>query len=452
MVKLAFKQFIRSGATIIGLSFILLSGVLSVFIGKQFLRQQEEAAKNAGVFQKEYTANYVNFFKDDLGLLLYYLKFSLVNTSEPLAGISIGQRDVNISIQSVTIRNLENQKWDTDLNNPANLLLGNMDLGFVMIYLFPLLIIAFTFNLLSEEKEGGTWRMIQFQSPAPLRTIWNKLVVRVGLIYIATAFLLLLAVVILSIPLNKSLLATVLLFACYHLFWFTLCLWVVSWRKSSAFNAVALSTLWVVLIILSPAIVNSYISNGYPVPEALHMVVKQRQGYHEKWDMEKSITMNKFYSHYPQFKKYPLPDKQFSWLWYYAMHQMGDDESFKQSTELREKLRLRENKTRTIALFLPVLHTQLALNSLSQTDLKNHLLFLDSTQAFHEKKRLFFYERIFANRPVNSVDWSSIKVEKLEVKQEFSLLKMLLPLIIVCFVLGWISRNGFKKLDLHDPS
>ena len=61
--------------------------------------------------------------------------------------MAIGQRDVNPSIQSVTIRGLEGQKYDSELNNPNNFLLGNIDFSFVLIYLFPLLIIAFTYNI-----------------------------------------------------------------------------------------------------------------------------------------------------------------------------------------------------------------------------------------------------------------------------------------------------------------
>ena len=86
-----------------------------------------------------------------MGLLLYYVKFSLVNKTFPINSLAIGQRDVNPSIQSVTIRGLEGQKYDSELNNPSNLLLGNLDFSFVLIYLFPLLIIAFTYNIVSEE-------------------------------------------------------------------------------------------------------------------------------------------------------------------------------------------------------------------------------------------------------------------------------------------------------------
>ena len=450
MYTLTFKKFIRGKAAIGGLTFILVAGVISLAIGKRFLTQQEAAIGQSANFQQKFIGNYAQYIPNDMGLLLYYLRFSLANQPGPLAGVSIGQRDVNPSVQSVTIRNLENQKWDTDLINPSNLLLGNMDLGFVMIYLFPLLIIAFTYNILSEEKEGGTWSLVRLHAALPVKVLWQKLIVRAIAVYAAAALLMALAVVILSLPLDITFLALTLVLALYLMFWFGLSFWVVSRKKDSSFNAVSMLALWVLLTILAPALVNSYINNAYPVPEALKTVVKQRQGYHEKWDMDKRVTMNKFYAHYPQYQKYPLPDKPFSWLWYYAAHQMGDDESVQESKELEGKLWKRHRVSSQIAIAFPPLHAQLALNDLAQSDLQNHLQFLDSTKRFHEKRRLFFYEKIFEDHPVNSVDWNSMRLEHFAATTDIKWLPMLLPLLLIGGVLFWAAQRNFYKPESNE--
>jgi ABC-2 type transport system permease protein len=435
----------RSRATIMGLTFILLAGLASLFIGKRFLQQQKEVIELSTHHQQQHIEKHIQYFNSDIGLLLYYIRFTLINQPGPLAGISIGQRDVNPSIQRVTIRNLENQVYDTDLNNPSNLLLGNMDLGFVIIYLFPLLIIAFTYNLLSEEKEGGTWDMIRLHAASPTKILWQKMVMRLCVVFAAAFLLMVLAVIILSVPLNDALLAIAALFSFYLLFWFGLSYWLVSWKKNSSFNAVCLLALWVLLTILAPAMVNSFISNAYPVPEALQTAIRQRQGFHEKWDMDKKVTLDKFYEHYPQYRKYPLPDKQFSWLWYYAMQQMGDDESAKESQSLKEKLWKREEVSSEIAMILPVLHVQLALNNLAGTGLQNHLQFLNSTKCFHEQMRLYFYEKIFEGRPVNSVDWKNIKPKYFSTQQDVRWLPLLSPLLMITAVLFWLARYNFDK-------
>lgn len=443
MYSLAFKKFIRAKATILGLACIVFAGLISLFIGRLFLKHQQDAVELTAIHQQQTISKNLKFFGKETGLLLYYLRFSLVNRPDRLSGISIGQRDINPSIQSVTIRNLENQKYDTDLNNPSNLLLGNLDFGFVIIYLFPLLIIAFTYNLLSEEKDCGTWNMIRLHAASPLGFLRRKIMLRMQVIYALGIFLMVIGIVLLSIQLTAILLAVALLFALYLLFWFSLSYWVISWQKNSAFNAICLLAFWVVLTILSPALVNSYISTAYPVPEALQTALKQRQGSHEKWDMEIEKTMTPFLAHYPQYAKYPMPESKSSWFWYYAMQQMGDDEALGKSKELRDKLLLREKVSNRIAMVLPVLHTQLRLNSLAGSDLGNHLLFLDSTQRFHEKLRLFFYPRIIEERAADNINWKSFTVEYFSYSQRVSWTQLMLPLIIFSGILFWLGGYTF---------
>jgi ABC-2 type transport system permease protein len=450
MLLYLFKSFIRSKATLIGLAFILLAGTVSIVIGKRFLQQQQESVALTITQQEHQIAKQVQFHKDDLGLLLYYLKFAIINEPSPLAGVSIGQRDVNPSIQSVTIRNLESQQYDTDLNNPSNLLLGNLDLGFVLLYLFPLLIIAFTYNVLSEEKEGGTWNMVRLYTASPIKVLLQKLGIRLGVVYGMAILLLAIAVIVLSIPFTAAFGIMLLLLALYLVFWFVLSYWVISWQQSSAFNAVSLLAFWVGLTILAPALVNSYISNAYPVPEAIQTAVKQRQGYHEKWDMDKQPTMDKFYAHYPQFRKYPLPDTQFSWLWYYAMQQMGDDEAMKESKELKEKLWQRDKVSSRLAVALPVLHTQLALNNLAGTGLQNHLIFLERTGQFHEKMRLFFYSHIFENRTASVINWNDMKVQYVDAEETTNALSILLPLLLISALLFTAGHYNFYRYNRYD--
>ena len=66
-----------------------------------------------------------------------------------------------------------------ELENPQRLLSGRLDLAFVLIYLYPLLILAISYNLLSAEQEQGTLALLLSQ-PVSLRTvILAKVAVRV---------------------------------------------------------------------------------------------------------------------------------------------------------------------------------------------------------------------------------------------------------------------------------
>lgn len=443
MYSLILKQFIRSRAVIIALVLILGIGVTAIVTGRQFLVDEQDAIAQVTARQQQHIQRNVTYHHDNIGLLLYYIRFAVINAPGNLAAMSIGQRDINPSVQSVTIRNLEAQKYDTDLNNPANLLAGNLDMGFVIIYLFPLLIIAFTFNLYSEETESGTWRMVGVQSPSTGRFLLKKIAIRAAVIYAVMGVLLLASVVVLQLPLNVVLLAWAVLSVLYLLFWFAFCFWIVSLRKSSSANALLLLSAWVVLAILLPAAANNYVTNQYPVPESLSTLIKQRDGYHRKWDVDKKATMDKFYSHYPQFRQYGVPQEEFSYTWYYAMQQMGDDESRTESNAMRHKILQREAASRTLAMGIPTMHAQLLFNDLAGTGLRNHLRFLDHTDRFHEKMRLYFYPKIFSNSPVKEVDWNSFKPVHIPQQQNVPWVSMVLPMLLVTGVLCLLA---FAKL------
>lgn len=445
MFSLAFLNFFRSRIAVIGLSFILLAGIVSIHIGQQFLAKESSSIEKTIAFQQEHIARNVRFFNSEIGLLLYYLRFSLINKPSPITALSIGQRDVNPSIQSVTIRNLEGQKYDTDLANPANLLAGNLDFSFVLIYLFPLLIIVFTYNILSEEKESQTWRLVCVQARKPLRMLGHKVLVRAGTVYLALLLLLGYAAMVLTLPFDEVFVGFSLLSLLYLAFWFGLSFWVMSWQRSSSSNAIFLISFWVLSTIICPALVNNYLLNRYPVPEALSTAVEQREGYHEKWDMAKKVTMDGFYAHYPQFRKYGVPDKQFDYLWYYAMQQMGDDDAREQSREMREKLEMRERFSRTIALFIPTLHTQLIANHLAKSDMQNHLKFLDGTTEFHEKLRLYFYPKIFEKKPVAAEDWNKWQVEYFTEAPEMNWISLLMPLLVFSVLLFSLGYFMLKR-------
>lgn len=449
MIRLVFTNFIRSGGVRLGLVFLLTIGLVSLFVGNQFNQRQQQAVADATAFQRQDFPRNAALHHDDLGLLLYYLKFSVINHTRPLTGLSIGQRDINASVQSVTLRALEGQKYDADLTNPANLLLGNVDFSFVLIYLFPLLIIAFTYSIISAEKENGTWAIIATQCQHLIRFVSQLFFIRLVVVLSVLGFICGLAVIMLGIPLNSAFGLFLTMSVLYVLFWFSVCFWVASLQRSSSTNAMLLLSIWLALLIVIPALVNNYMLICYPVPEAQATTLAQRKGVHEKWDMDKAATVEKFYAHYPQFRQVPVADMPFDWRWYYAMQQVGDDESAGQAGELRHKLQQRETAGRILARFVPTLHTQLQLNELARSGLGNHLRFLDYTGRFHEKMRLYFYPKIFSNAPVSAENWTAFAIETFADTTPISPIAVLGPLLLFTALFAGLGWFRFRQTIFH---
>jgi len=225
LYTLFLQQCLRSKEIWVSILLIAVLGVVGIVIGNKHLERQKDAIAEVKTYQEQHFDRQVSLHNDDLGLLLYYAKFAHINTLNPLAGISIGQADVHPTVKRISIKTFEAQKYDTDLVNPMNLQSGNLDLSFVIIYLFPLLVIVLTFNVVSEETETGTWRLVAIQTRSKIGFVISKLSIRLLLLYVLLLFLFLIAKFIIDIPFNIHFFwmlglsaLYVLMLCCFYLF------------------------------------------------------------------------------------------------------------------------------------------------------------------------------------------------------------------------------------------
>lgn len=434
------KRFLRSWATIGAFVLLLTLGLVSIAVGRQHIDQQTAKVEKVHEQQEAHIHKQVTYHPDDLPLLLYYLKFAYITPTDPLAGLSIGQSDLSTSVQHVTILGLEGQRYDTDLVNPSKLEAGNLDLSFVIIFLFPLVIIALCFSVLHEEVERGTWRLIRVQGTSLVRFFLAKMSIRLMLVMVALILLFAVAIVVLELPLSQELGAFALLALLYILFWFAVCYAVVSLQRSSGFNAVVLLSLWLILVVLVPVGINGYVSSRYPVGEALSLSIRQRDEYHKRWDTNKKETMDAFYALYPQLAHYSdVSETGFSWRWYYAMQHMGDAQAQGERAAMMQKIHDREALSRRLAMWLPPVRMQLSMNALAHTDLDSHIDFLDATALFHEALRLEMYPKIFEDLPATEIDWTRYRPQWHTPKSREPLAPMLLGTVVLTLLLTFVG-------------
>jgi ABC-2 type transport system permease protein len=441
MIGFLLKDFIRSRSLLAGIAILLLTGLTSIYVGGLFLERQEDTMAQTATAQQESIAHTLSHVADDdLGLFLYYVRFGLVNELPRLAGLSVGHRDVHPAAQNVNIRNLEEQRHVSVLRNPLYQLLGNLDFSFVLVFLFPLVIIAFCFNLFSEEREGGTWSLVLSQAERPELVLQQKLLLRFAAVQLTMLLLLAAAVLYLRIPPDGYLLAFATVAFLYLTFWFSLAWLVVRLGWSSSTNALALLLSWVMLTIVLPGALNALVVSLYPVPEAYEAMLESRDGYHNKWDEAKAPTIARFKEIYPQFAEYEHPEgASFGWFWYYAMQHLGDDEAAPATAAMRKKLERRNSLSAVAGYLFPSVHAQLSFNTLSRTDLRNYLAFQDKLNEFHEAKRLEFYPQIFAENAVSTVDWEVQGTDYFQDARRVNWLAAVLPLLLASGLLLLVS-------------
>lgn len=413
-LKLELKNFLSGRAVIAAFLFLILASGYAMFYGKNVIEKQQNIIAEIPNFQSAHFKKQLELNKEDLGNALYYLQFSTTNSPSDWSAFSIGQRDVNPYNVKVKMLALEGQLYDSEISNPTNLLYGNFDLAFVIVFLLPLLIIAFCHNLISAEQENGIWNLLRSQPVSIAKIIGWRLSIRFLTVTFLTFGLISASCFYLKSAFDIRFIYALLIAFAYLAFWFTLTAFVISFQKSSTFNALSLLGVWIFLTILAPALLNLIISTVLPVSESFEVTVKQREGYHQKWDKSKAETMQKFYEMYPEYKKSTIPEDKFSWGWYYAMQNAGDNEAVNSTVKYMEKLSLRDDWTKRVALFLPTVNTQLAFNKLTENDLNSHLEYLESVRNYHKNIREYFYPFIFKNSKVAEVNWQNLPQHKFD--------------------------------------
>lgn len=442
-----YKQFYRNKAYLISLIILLFAGLSSLYTGKKFLDRNEDIIAKSATYQKNSLDKNLALHSDDIGLLLYYVKFNLVNKMPKLAALNIGLRDLNPSVKGVTIRNLEEQKNNSDFFNPANAAVGNFDFTFVLVFLFPLVIIAFCYNIISEDQEKGTWKLLSVQSQNIRKLIDVKLLIRLLAVSSIYFLLLLVAVLYIKIPVDSAFIIFTSSGLLYLIFWFALCRWIIGFQKSSSWNALGLVIFWMSMNFIIPMTGNMIIQKAIPVKEGLQAQIEQREGYHNKWDEAKVPTMQKFHKIYPQYSQYTVTENSgYSYTWYYAMQHMADVESTTSSNKYNEKMQHRNDAAVYLGHLLPNIQTQLVQSRVAKTGMENQLNYAESLKSFHEKQRLYFYPYIFENVNGNVIDWTKQTVKSFTDSEKINLLKVFLPYFILISLFLILSQLKFQKL------
>lgn len=220
--------------------------------------------------------------------------FKAVLPPAPAAPLAVGQSDIfpqafyyrkynddSPSQATVDGKSLSNVFPSRLTANPLRLLTGRFDLAFVLIYIFPLVIIALGFNLVAAEKESGTLALALSQ-PVTLETlVLSKTVVRFALVGAAAILIPLLGIIIGGLfsqydfsPLRLA--VWFLAAAGYGAFWFALSMLVNFWGSSSARNALTLAVGWLGIVILIPILAGLAAQVIYPAPSSIVIADRER--------------------------------------------------------------------------------------------------------------------------------------------------------------------------------
>lgn len=344
----------------------------------------------------------------------FFLNYYATDEAVPFARLSIGQRDVNPYYLQLNAQNLYLQLFKSEIANPRKLLAGNFDLSFVIIYLLPLLIITFTYNLLSDEKERGTLPLLRIQ-PVPLhQLIFCKLLFWFG---ITTTLLLLISSIAFGWSgITASSAASIgwwmLITLSYTACWFAGLLLVNAFNRSSAFNALWSLGLWLLFLVVIPALLNlSFTDDSQADPTRLTDFIRRRQGLGET-KQEKLAVLERFYQQYPQYRPADtsMANRFLEFQAYSAYVTLSDAEAKPSVDAYYQQVWKRHQQIAAFDVINPAVNTQHLLNTLGRSGLEDAFAFRESIAGFHRQLCHFCFEPLFAGRMMTKADFNHIPV------------------------------------------
>lgn len=192
----------------------------------------------------------------------------------PLGALAVGQSDVYPSYIKVTARNLDSLVTGDQIEHPLAVASGHLDVAFVVLFLYPLLIFAVSFDLTATERDRGTLRMVLAQ-PVRLRDlVAGKMLARAVLLSVPVA------VIPPIVSIGQATAPAVLIWTAavlaYGSIWHGIALVVNARGWNAAANALVLAGLWLIFTVVGPATINLAIAVVYPMPSRVEAAVQAR--------------------------------------------------------------------------------------------------------------------------------------------------------------------------------
>jgi ABC-2 type transport system permease protein len=331
----------------------------------------------------------------------------------PLAPLSIGQTDVQPTYYKVTAHPALTFLNATEIQNPLNVLAGSFDVAFVIVFLLPIFIVALTFDLMSKEKERGTLGLVAAHGVSKTAFILAKGAARALMIFVLLLFVGLAAVFITEPTLaDGGLWARFALWfvtvTLYAFFWFALALFVNALNKPSVTNGIILANLWLVFVVVIPALVNIAATTIYPAPSRVELTTEMREAT-EIADQEAAESREAFFFDHPEMVGGDANADQF------YLQVLATDSAVERAVQpLLEEFSLQAERRQGVVDLLqfssPAIMTQNALNTISGTGSERFADFTDQVLAFHENWRGFFTNRIVKGTQMTAAEFDEIPV------------------------------------------
>ncbi len=333
----------------------------------------------------------------------------------PLPFLAAGQSDLTPGHETVVLWKLA-APADTrsELENPSHLMAGRFDLAFVLVWLFPLFLLALVYDLMAGDRESGTLRLALAQGVTPWRWMARRALAR------ALPMLTLAALATLAAGffggtggVGSRLALALAVVLVYGLFWVALALAVNTVARSAANAATALGAAWVLLVLVAPTLLNVAVETLYPTPSRPELVAAGRKASGEA-EKRGGELLNTFYRDHPELAP---PGQQADFA---AQHLTVQGEVARAVEPVRQKFDAQLARQQTAVgqwrFLSPAIAMHEALTDLAGTGYWRHRAFREQVGGLRQSVSDFYTPRIHKREAITMADLD--KLPRFEFREE----------------------------------
>ena len=218
----------------------------------------------------------------------------------PLAAFSVGLEDLYPERAEISVWKRPDTLFGRyQLQSPLSLMVGRFDLGFVVIYLLPLFVLALSYDLLASERERGTLGLVLMQPVSLARLVSAKLLARLVWLTAFLAFVVAAGALAAGVPAAAwpRLLGWFVISWLYGLFWLTLSGLVATLARRAETCAAALAVFWLAIVLVIPGLLNVAAQAASPTPSRLEFVTAMRAASSEASKASADILAQYYHEH-----------------------------------------------------------------------------------------------------------------------------------------------------------
>lgn len=225
-----------------------------------------------------------------------------IKNPSPLLPLGIGQAEQYGFYKKITNWS---STYDNDmveeLSNPERLVNGNIDFAFVVLFLLPILLIIFSYNINGFEKDFNFDKLIDIQVGNKQKWILARLLFYVLLLILTVIILILSVGIINSVndTYQSNLLALIFLATIYITSWAIVFYFIILKSNGSSSQAFTMISVWLVACIVIPGAVHQYASTKYPPNLMTDYLDVNRKDAYEVFELSRDIQAKKIMAIYP---------------------------------------------------------------------------------------------------------------------------------------------------------